>query len=501
MVEMLRRSIAALALLLLLPVAARALDDPLAQKDIYTSDLGVMAGSVEPSDLSYLGLGMTRLAAVSVNPGGLGQYLWGPYYDVSLFRTPAGQSEPQITEIAIYNVSPPSGDAAGIVFRLRFRDSKYGTILLPNVGGIVGCGQTWSATVFARSDGTVAVRSSSQTFAGVTNGEWTTVRGLDLPNGAALQQIAAPYSLTLADLQQGFFEVVPIESVTCQPSSVTAQGVTTWPRVESAKQTPGNLLSGAVTIVRPRTGHRSSYDLVGMSRFRAPSLIGGPVIPLGQVLGQSDVPGIRDCLFLDNRGGTPRTGEFECIAQASLALAKSRLFVPFGDSASGVRTKVVITQPLRHFTCPPPPYLPTTFPIVPYTCAARGERVGVRVASAAGEGQPWRSLTLSRAVTVVSISDAADENADALVKTKGATAGMVEIALDRDRKSKERHARPVLNGSPDVNSVLGAGFNGFEGLPVLALTIREWNAPSAAGDFEIRVPASRSSQIPSLPAN
>jgi hypothetical protein len=470
---------------------ARATEDPLTSGDPFTSFKGVTVGDLSNPD--------SRSQNQTVNPGGVGQVLLGPYYDVRPLVGPNSAVQAQLTQIKIANVA--SGDNAGVLFRLRFRDSKFGTILL-GVAGIVGCGQTWSATVFARSDGTPAIRSTSQTLASLPGNASQSVliesvKGLNFPNGAPFSALPT-VSLAAADMQRGYFEVFPELAVACAPSQVTAQGVTSWSYTPGdIAASPGHVLSGSATIVTS-SGHRASYPLVALAHFRPSGdlvdlaggtfAIGGTTVPFSIFQGQLEVPNMMNCLFID-ANVAPQTGS-ACNRQFRFSIAKSRIYVPFDDDAgANARTRLILVQPDRTPTC----LVPTRgIPTPPYSCNAGGEKIGARVTGTAGPGS-WKSLRLPRVLTVVSISKTDDPNADVAVKNVAAGAGTVEFALDRDRKSGEVHKQTTLD-SAAVN-FLGAGFTGYKGLPVLALVLREWNSALAPGEFEFDQPATRSDYV------
>jgi hypothetical protein len=471
---------------------ARATEDPLTSGDPFTSFKGVIAGDLLDAD--------SRSQTLTVNPGGVGQVLIGPYYDVRPLVAPNSAVQAQLTQIKIANVA--SGDNAGILFRLRFRDSKFGTMLL-GVAGIVGCGQTWSATVFARPDGTPAIRSTSQTLSSLPGNASQSVliesvKGLNFQNGAPFSAVSG-VPLAAADMQRGYFEVYPELAVACAPAQVSAQGVTSWSYSPGdIVASPGHVLSGSATIVTS-SGHRASYPLVALSRFRPSGdlldfgggtfAIGGTTVPFSTFGGQLDIPNVVDCLFID-ADLAPQTGSPACNKQFRFSIAKSRIYVPFDDDAgASARTRLIIVQPERPFAC----RFPTSgVPTPPYSCSVGGEKIGARVTGTAGPGS-WKSLRLPRVLTVVSISKTDDPNADVAVKNVAAGAGVVEFALDRDRKSGEVHKQTTLD-SAAVN-FLGAGFTGYKGLPVLALVLREWNSPLAPGEFEFDQPATRSDYI------
>jgi hypothetical protein len=487
-----RRSCPLLAGALMLSVAlggvGLATEDPLTSGDPFTSFEGVTAG-----DLS----GDFRWQNTTVNPGGVGQVLIGPYYDVRPLVGPNSAVQAQQTQIKIVNVA--SGANAGVLFRLRFRDSKYGVTLL-GVAGIVGCGQTWSATVFARPDGTPAVRSTSQTLSSFLVGDASqsgvieSTKGLNFPNGVPLSA-NPPAPFALADMQRGYFDVYPELAVTCAPNQVSAQGVASWTYSPGPiAASPGHVLSGSATIVTS-SGHRASYPLVAVARFRptgdGAADFGGVTVSFGSFVGQDNRPTAADCEFLDADGMIQHGPA--CNRQLRLAIAKSRIYVPFDDDAgANARTRLILLQPDKSSACRLfSPFGPIV-PGVPYSCSSGGERIGARVTGTAGPGN-WKSLRLPRVLTVVSISKTDDPNADVAVKNIAAGAGTVEFALDRDRKSGEVHKETSLDSK--AVSFLGAGFTGYKGLPVLALVLREWNSPLAPGEFEFDQPATRSDYI------
>ena len=83
-------------------------------ENVYTNVTGVngAVGTVDPN----------RPAGPEVNPGGIGQVLFGGLYDVRPVTNPAGgQQDPQFTNIALVNTAPiPGNSNQGVLARIRF---------------------------------------------------------------------------------------------------------------------------------------------------------------------------------------------------------------------------------------------------------------------------------------------------------------------------------------------------------------------------------------------
>src|SRR5690606_8180898 len=70
-----------------------------------------------------LGLGDEGFAGMTLNPGGVGQLLYGTLYDVRRVAGLAGEDD-QAVNIQIVNLNPLGGELGGVLARVRFRESK-----------------------------------------------------------------------------------------------------------------------------------------------------------------------------------------------------------------------------------------------------------------------------------------------------------------------------------------------------------------------------------------
>jgi hypothetical protein len=78
----------------------------------YTNQSGVTP-SIFPDSGGGITGGPTRRAGMALNPGHVGQWLWGTYYDVRpVTNTGTGVADPQDVNIQILNTNPnnPSWD-------------------------------------------------------------------------------------------------------------------------------------------------------------------------------------------------------------------------------------------------------------------------------------------------------------------------------------------------------------------------------------------------------
>jgi hypothetical protein len=419
-----------------------------------------------------------------INPGRSGQLLYGIYYDVRDVFGNLGFLDTQETFIEITNTSPASplslsyNPNGGVVFRIRLRESLTG-LLSTNVDGVVGCGQTWVGRVFLGEEGVPHFRSPSPvvTAGTLSSATITTQVVLDDPGGQPLQ---FPNTRTPDDVQRGTIEVIAEEALRCQPddSPISAAGQT-WTRLGtdllSPLRTPANVLSGEVTVVQPLRGVGYSAPLVTVSRYLAPEA-GSVFAPPG-----TGLPALTDCVIPDNSfpGGLSFFGGL-CVDQANLALSRSRYLVPFKATIDGKEhTRLVVAMPTIFHVCPAAGSMQifNGVPHPPFQCSPNGESITATVTSDLGVSRKPKTKKIKRAVTVFGIGPVADPLADVWIKTGTLESGHIDLDLTMDAAGTVSHGQSGLN--PDVTDFLGAGLQGYRGLPALALVLQESQGPVA----------------------
>lgn len=440
----------------------------------YANDRGVADADFSPNNVVF---GYDR-AGMSLNPGGVGQVLFAPYYDVRVVREASGYVDAQQTLITIRNSSPSDPDSpgydpyGGVLFSFKLRDPKLG-VLTMTFPVLLGCGQTWRAAIFRGPEGFPHIRSDDPIVQGATFDQLFTGPKIAGPDGDVLRilDLFAPGAIEPSDLQTGSLEVFAIEAASCQPDDppVSPRG-NTWTRPDLAGSrsiAAQNVLSGSVEVIRILADTATKYEMTAIARHRPvpDSILIPGAVPISFIFG-NETPNESDCLgFLD---GSPYVGTPACTRQLNTALSRSRLRVPFHNDADGRPTLLALGfRRVRNcnlsFSLRPSKAYPGT----PYSCDSAGERVAVSIQSDLGEVVARRTLRLTRHSTLLAIGGA-DPRADVTIGTEGLTSGVVELDFARDKKGNLLHGERV----PTTVDVNGAGYVGYEGLPLFAARLQ-----------------------------
>jgi hypothetical protein len=481
-------------------------------------------------------------ANATYNPNGIGQYLFGQYYDV---RDVDGDA--QVTNIAIVNTNSNNGNLptctqvdvvqgrdgencffdqstdvdlpkGGILAKVRFRESRYSTEVLDfNIA--LSCGEVWTARVELGSDGFPRLFSTSPVVTSATGnfGVGGTIRTRPAFNtalGGNLAQFrfagSAPSNLVAADAARGYVEVIGIADLPCEPvdsdgnpTDIDLVDGNTW-SIYSSTWMATNALAAEAFLVRAASGVSFGYTFEAISRFRPvifgiPDGAGGavyakgtPSVPLSAIFG-NETPNINDCLGFDING-VPFTGSPACVRQFNLSLKKGRLVGQYDISPTTAgKTNFVITLPTKYRNCNVSAggALSKAYPQTPFQCVANpGEEITCtvydRLENLAEGGFTSPSETercfLPRELTIFGLPGSI--NADdilALADSFETPSGWVAIQLDDDVAGQVLH-REIFPAA-DVHDILGGRLQGYRGLPVLGLRLQEYENGNVGGTY------------------
>src|SRR5581483_8904332 len=307
----------------------------------YTNALGVNSGLLTPG----------RLAGMALNPGHVGSWLWGTYYDVRpVANSGTGASDAQAVNLQILNTNPnnPGSDdydpLGGIVARVRFRESKTSREIL-DFDIVLSCAEVWTARVELQAGATIPRLVSDDPIRVTTgSGSFTTAPAL-----AGGRSFALPAGLQAADIQRGYFEVIAEEAVPCEPNDgqVDRSG-DTWSRVcangACPEATPTDALAAEVIIIRVAAGVSHIYNAEAVTRY---VVDGGGSVFFTPGSGQPD---LQNCIGPVNGGGFYSGAD--CVNQMNLALAKSRVMAQYDvQNIDGGSTRIVFTLPTKSYQC------------------------------------------------------------------------------------------------------------------------------------------------------
>ena len=488
--------------------------------DIYTNDYGVQGA------VGTTGEGLIppdRLAGPDVNPGGIGQLLFGGFYDVRAIAGPTGTVEAQQTNIQLLNVAPATATNEGILARIRFRESKTSQEVL-DFNIVLSCAQVWVASVTRIDDPT---DPSIDGFPQIKSPDpvVTNDPGVDaaapITYAPVLATAGQPFvkpaaGLTVGDIQRGYFEVFAEERLPCSPTTgdertgTYSRTVNNPAAVPPLFRAPPNTLAGSVFIVRPLAGVSYEYNATAITRFvdsQDPTGIAAPI-----TTGQPDVTA--SCRLAQVPGASPQ----QCLDAVDFVLSKSRLAAQWDElKLIAGQTYVVVTQPTKHHHCA----LNATgdnfsgspasgFIASPFSCAPTGEEIGCTIYDRLENFSSQRNIfspatilkcVLPREVTIIGFvetSAVVDPRADFSI-TYG------ELPDGPDGTEDEhgwlnidlyngQHARgngvPAANVplNPDVAQLLGTGYGQYQGLPVISYVIQEYFNGNVGGVFGAAVP-------------
>lgn len=492
-------AIAALASWLLLAPAPSAI----AGENPYTNEQGITSATF--LDKGFLSEDDYDRASVSVNPGGAGQMLLGSYYDVRLLHGVDGSVDPQQTRITIRNLSPADPTSpgynplGGVLFRFALREANV-AVLTMTFPVLIGCGQTWHATIFRGAEGFPYIRSDDPIVREAGFDKLFTGPVIAGPDGDVLRILGFIGNDTSPiDIQTGRIEIYAIEAAACQPDDppVSLRGNTwTRPNIDGTRSiAPQNVLSGTVDVVRVLRETSASYEMTALARYRPVSdtLLFPGAAPISVIFG-NEIPNEQNCLGFEP-GGAPFGSSLGCVRQFNTALSKSRVRLRFHTSSDDPPPLAALAL-RRTFNCvftanlrPLKAYAGT-----PFACDPTGEPVALSVQSDTGEVVARKTLRLKRASTLLAIGGT-DPLADLTIDTKGLTSGVVELDFVRDKKRNLLHREIV----PTFVDVLGAGHHGYEGLP-LTVSLLQPTAYGPGGAVDVSEPVYDVSYLTELPA-
>ena len=426
-----------------------------------------------------LGLGSDGFAGATLNPNGIGQLLYGAYYDVRPVPGITG-TDAQNVNFHITNTRAIGGVNGGVLARVRFRESKTSREVYA-FDIALSCGEDWAGSVFLDGSGASAlpaIRAVMPVVSSVTSSLITTSPDLDPNNGGAAATFSVPSGLTADDVRRGYFEIIAEEQLPCEPvepGGFAADG-NTYARLSGESATPPNSLAGQVALVRPSAGASFGYDMPAIARF---VIAGGGSIqaPVG-----SGLPDVGSCINWDSSTSTTYTGLPDCLNQIDLALSLARVHPAFDISAATAgHTYVVVTLPTKGDHCKAGSGAASP----PFRCNAAGERIGCRVFDREeNEVLPSPACNLPRELSILAVGGSVDNpRADARVDAGNFSSGWVALDYVSD---------PLLGGTgvhahtgldPDRITFIGVGADGFRGLPALTLVLQEYTNGNVGGSF------------------
>jgi len=485
-----------------------------------------LGGAAVPADFSNAG--------PVYNPNGIGQYLFGQYYDV---RTVDGDA--QVTNIAIVNTNSNNGNLptctlgdvvqgrdgencffdqgnpgdlpmGGILAKVRFRESRYSSEVLDfNIA--LSCGEVWTARVTLGGDGFPRLTSESLVVTGATgsfgSGTLRTRPAFNPAEGGTPAQFrfagSAPGNLVAADAQRGYIEVIGIADLPCEP--VNEDGDPTDIDLEDGNQwntssdfMATNALAAEAFLVRAASGVSFGYPFDAISRYRpvvfgpGGSFKGPPAIQLPAIFG-NEQPNIDNCLGFDV-AGNQYPDAVSCVRQFNLALKKGRLVGQYDiDPATAGKTNFVITLPTKYRNCNASPAgtLSKRYAATPFQCVANpGEEITCtvydRLENLAEGGFTSPSETercfLPRELTIFGLPGSI--NADdilTLADTFETPSGWVALQLDDDTAGQVLHREIFPNAT--THDILGGRLQGYRGLPALGIKLQEYENGNVGGTY------------------
>jgi hypothetical protein len=454
---------------------------------------------------------------MNVNPNGIGQFLIGPLYDV---RPVAGDA--QINNIQIINTNtnnsnlPTCDDEdrargiagggecydpdGGILAKIRFRESKTSKEVLDFVVAL-SCGEVWAARVeLNTTTGLPQIVSQFPVVTSAVGGKVTTQPAFDPNNNGAAQGFAPtglPTGITAADVQRGHFEVIAMESLKCEPDDANGTPGAGELSLDGGQWTrdggtPSNAIGGEVFLVRAASGVSHNYNLTALANF---AIFGAGSVAPSNIFGANE-PDFSDCLNDSYLGGMDAV---DCVAQANLALSKSRLVAQYDvDPITGGKTFVVVTFPNKYENCAASngTWSGATSANGPFSCESSEEIVCTiydRLENYVEEEEGFISpspapgtCTLDREVNIIELALTtanADSRADKTFQTNVLPAGQsgwLDLDLARNPAGTVIHGQ---SGLEEVANILSVSFGGFHGLPTVGLVMQEFFNGNVGGTY------------------
>lgn len=550
-VGMKRKSARALAGALVMSTVMLAAGAALAQEDVYENISGLNWSTAAPGlagarfPLQGGGDSLTGFAYsnATYNPNGIGQYLFGQYYDVRPY-TENGANDAQVVNIAIVNTNsnntslPPctvddvlqgrDGEncyfdqgqdnitpKGGILAKIRFRESKFSSEVLDfNIA--LSCGEVWTARVQLGANGRPELFSE---YPIVTSVGSDSKLGIVLRTKPAFKDTPVGFSIpsnrtsrvSNLDTQRGYLEVIGVADLPCEPVDKDGNSVpidlvngNVWKTNSAFNAT--NALAGEAFITRAASGVSFAYPFEAITRYRAlydipnraPSTRGIGLSPqITNAIFSNDFPTLKNCLLFDINSN-PAGGDDNCTRQFNLALAKGRLVSQYDISpVTAGKANFIVTLPTKYANCNFGGG--KTFPTTPFSCdALNGEPITCtlydRLENLADEGfvSPTESdsCSLPRELTILGLET--DENPPRVVSYNYdfslgvpdnflTPAGWLALELDNDAAGEVIHREIFANDS--TFDVLGGRVRGYRGLPALGLRLQQYENGALAGTY------------------
>ncbi|MDG1959095.1 MAG: hypothetical protein P8K07_11250 [Candidatus Binatia bacterium] len=441
-----------------------------------------------------------------LNIGGEGQVALGPWYDV---RANDGDAQQVLIQIRNSNTGDenlpvcnssdyqrgtdgtlcynPNG---GILARVRFKESLQGTQAF-SYSIILGCGQVWAGNLQLGSNGLPELRSGFPVVVEEDLGSWRTADAFTTPQ-AFTQAVPGD----VKDWQTGSFEIIGVESLSCDPEDQLARlEGNRWAKPDGfLREAATNHLSAQVFLVRVGAGVSHAYRTPAIARFAARGL--GPILVEGGILSNLEAPTLADCLTFRTDGERLLTPT-QCVAAVNLALTSAQLSAQFDISPLvGGETRIIASLPTLNLNCAEgAPYGPG-----PFSCNPNGEKMRCTVADREGNTRAATlaasGLTtvdggcrLTRATTEIAMraevsrSEVSEPPADISLWTDRLPrplSGTVKMYFDRNLAGELLHGETLPDG---LLNVFGRPATGYEGLPVISLTVQEYRNGRIGGTY------------------
>ncbi len=462
------------------------------------------------------------VANAGLNPNGVGQLLYGSYYDVRAVDGDAQHvniqilnnntnvdSLPECTDEDFYEGNAGStcyNPYGGILAKVRFRDFRKSRELLDfNIA--LSCGEVWAGAV-TLGDSVPVITSIYPIVTAATS---TTISTDDvLVGGQPFSTINA-----LADDQnRGYFEVIAMEALPCEPDdgSVELSG-DDWERINCYADdcTPGNALSAEVFVVRTASGVSHQYTADAISRF----IVEGSITPAN--IFADDEPTAEDCVNEYFSSGLPLSAS-ECVSQVNLALSKSRVMAQYDvEAATAGKANMAITLPTKSLVCGSNYNGPASGPFQCITDQAGDPDIGEeitctvydRLENYAEEDQPIFSPSpsadtciLPYEMTILGIAESAadvSEGADVALLTgllPYGDSGWIDLGLVTNPLGAVLHREVLENPlGGEVLNIQGLAVLGYRGLPAIALVAQEFQNGNVGGTYGNVVPATAETTV------
>lgn len=501
-------------------IVALSATSSVAAENLWENQYGLTGGTIASAGAAQVMLDPLD-AGPYVNPLGVGQVLYGTYYDVREFGGDAQFANIQILNTNTNNtnlgpcqpadyVSGNDGSSCynpdgGILAKIRFRDAKNSVELLDfNIA--LSCGEVWAGQILLNEvSGLPQIRSEYPIVTSVTA---STVNTQNIIQGG--KDFTQPGGVAVADMLRGYFEIFAMEALPCEPQDgeVDLAG-NTWDRgiPNVADDTPSNSLAGEVFLVRVGAGVSHNYNMTAISRFVRQ--LGGSITP--QNITGSEDPNIEDCRALKFDQATLLTPP-ECVSQVNLALSKNRLIGQFdADTTTAGTTHLVVNLPTKRITCQQgagavPPYEcltnpndndpPTSGEEITCTVYDRLEHFVTEDDPIFSPAPPSTRCYLPYELSIIEVVDGPtnvhSSRADYALSSQTLPAGesgWVDLDLARTPTGGLVH-REVFPAPWTDHNIQGIFVGGYIGLPAIGLVLQEFqnNNPAVAGTYGNTVP-------------